>query len=295
MGIAPEDLERVFEPFERGRAANVLSVPGTGLGLTITKLLTQIMGGEINARSTPGVGTTFTVRVMLSDASRSTHEVITPRLARNYEGSRKKILLIDDDPSHIDIAQQLLQGVSFDVVVANNGRAGIDAAITELPDLAMIDISMPDISGWEVVRQLRADERCKRLKIIMVSANAHEYKAGGGEDEFHDAFVMKPVDVQLLLERMGELLALKWIYESPLADVTPLHPVGVLPSNSRHHIDDLYQLGRIGHVRGIQAKLQEIESEDPSNKPFAMHMRGLVANFDLKRYMNVLEAMRKNA
>jgi len=153
---------------------------------------------------------------------------------------------------------------------------------------------MPDLNGWEVVRQLRANAALRRLKVIMVSANAHEYRAGG-EDQQHDAFVMKPVDVQLLLDRMGEVLGLKWIVETPSGATNAQHPVGVLPSSSRHHIDDLYQLGRIGHVRGIQAKLQEIESEDPSNRPFAMHMRGLVANFDLKRYMTVLEAMRKNA
>ena len=67
-----------------------------------------------------------------------------------------------------------------------------------------------------------------------------------------------------------------------------------LPSQSRHHLDDLYQLGRIGHVRGIQAKLRQMEDEDAANRPFATHLRGLVANFDLKRYMNVLEAMRNH-
>ena len=295
VGIPPEDLERVFEPFERGRAANVLSVPGTGLGLTITKLLTQIMGGEILARSTPGEGTTFTVRVMLSEVTRTNSEHITPRLARDYAGARAKILLVDDDPAHIDIVQSLLKGLHFEVLVAHNGTAGLKLAHEHAPDLAMIDISMPDLNGWEVVRQLRASEHLRALKIIMVSANAHEYKAGGNEVELHDAFVMKPVDIQLLLERVGELLGLSWIYEPQPALLAPLQPVGVLPSSSRHHIDDLYQLGRIGHVRGIQAKLQEIESEDPSNKPFAVHMRGLVASFDLKRYMTVLEAMRKNA
>ncbi len=68
---------------------------------------------------------------------------------------------------------------------------------------------------------------------------------------------------------------------------------GALPENARHHVDDLYQLGLIGHVRGIQAKLREMET-DPTNKPFATRMRTLVANFDLKRYMNVLEGMRKH-
>src|SRR6185503_9048406 len=69
FGILPEDLERVFQPFERGHAPNVRAVPGTGLGLTITKLLTQIMGGEILVQSTQGTGTTFTVRLMLSEAN----------------------------------------------------------------------------------------------------------------------------------------------------------------------------------------------------------------------------------
>jgi signal transduction histidine kinase/DNA-binding NarL/FixJ family response regulator len=295
IGIPAEDLERVFEPFERGRAANVLSVPGTGLGLTITKLLTQIMGGEVLARSVPGEGTTFTVRVLLSEVAHGSVESSTPRRARDYVGTRVKVLLVDDDPAHIDIVQSLLKSLHFDVIVANNGRTGLKLADEHRPDLAMVDISMPDLSGWEVVRQLRANTAFKYLKIIMVSANAHEYSAGGGDEELHDAFIMKPVDVQLLLERVGELLGLKWIYESQPHIADTSHPVGVLPSSSRHHIDDLYQLGRIGHVRGIQAKLHEIESEDPSNKPFAVHMRGLVANFDLKRYMTVLEAMRKNA
>ena len=69
VGIPANELERVFEPFERGQGANVRAIPGTGLGLTITKLLTQIMGGEINATSTEGVGTTFTVRLLLSEAT----------------------------------------------------------------------------------------------------------------------------------------------------------------------------------------------------------------------------------
>ncbi len=72
VGIPPKDLERVFQPFERGNAPNVRSIPGTGLGLTITKLLTQIMGGEILARSTLGEGTTFTVRLLLSEVAHGT-------------------------------------------------------------------------------------------------------------------------------------------------------------------------------------------------------------------------------
>ena len=68
--------------------------------------------------------------------------------------------------------------------------------------------------------------------------------------------------------------------------------VGTPSGRSRHHLDDLYRLGRIGHVRGIEAKLSELELEDPVNEPFAAQMRTLISNFDLKRYMHVLESLR---
>jgi hypothetical protein len=151
------------------------------------------------------------------------------------------------------------------------------------------------MTGWRVARELRDRPENKHLKIVIVSANAHEYAPGGGsEDDLHDAFVMKPIDMHALLECMRSLMGLEWIHEAHIPSA--LHEdvnIG-LPERSRHHLDDLYQLGRIGHVRGIHAKLREIEAEDPANSPFAHRLRTLVANFDLKRYMTVLEGMRDN-
>jgi len=98
-----------------------------------------------------------------------------------------------------------------------------------------------------------------------------------------------------MLECIAAQLNLEWVYDGvPAAGLARENDLqGALPEHSRHHVDDLYQLGLIGHVRGIQAKLREMEA-DPTNKPFATRMRTLVANFDLKRYMNVLEGMRKH-
>ena len=296
VGIPAEDLERVFQPFERGRTSSVRSIPGTGLGLTITKLLTQIMGGEITARSSPDEGTTFVVRLRLSEARHSPQNAALPKQVTDYEGARVKVLLVDDDPAHLDIVQDLLRPLHFTVFNAPNGHSGVELAAQCQPDLVMLDISLPDMTGWQVAKTLRAIPELARVKIIMVSANAHEYEPGRGGDYLHDAFVMKPIDMQLLLECMGALLGLKWIYQAqPELDEGNGETIGTVTSQSRHHIDDLYQLGRIGHVRGIQAKLRELEAADPSNKPFAAHLRGLVTNFDLKRYMTVLETMRKNA
>ena len=299
IGIEEKDLERVFQPFERGHAPSVRSVPGTGLGLTITKLLTEIMGGEIVVQSKPGTGTTFSVRLLLSEARPDAIQLVQRKRITGYSGRRISVLLVDDDASHLDIAGTLLRSLGFTVYVAPDGEAGLTLAAQCKPDIAMLDISMPGISGWQVAQELRATPSLKGLRIIFVSANAHENVATGESGRVYDAFVMKPVDVHTLLDRVGELLGLEWQYEADKADIAlATEPAAnsepALPEHSRHHLDDLYRLGRIGHVRGIHAKLAEMAAEHPSNEPVASHLRALVANFELKRYMTVLEAMRKN-
>jgi hypothetical protein len=109
----------------------------------------------------------------------------------------------------------------------------------------------------------------------------------------HDAFLIKPIDMQRVLECLAAQLSLQWIHEPAPGAPGTESAEAALPGRSRHHVDDLYQLGLIGHVRGIQAKLREMEN-DPGNRPFATRMRVLVANFDLKRYMHVLEGIRKH-
>jgi signal transduction histidine kinase/CheY-like chemotaxis protein len=291
MGIRSDDLERIFQPFERGRSPAVRSIPGTGLGLTITKLLTQIMGGELLVRSESGAGTTFTVRLMLSEA---THPITvsSPRRVRGHTGPQLTILLADDDPAHLELVRRLLEPVGFVVLTAANGQTCLDIARSHAPHLAMLDISMPDMTGWEIAGALRAMEKSRSLRIIMVSANAHEYSPGADGNSVHDAFMMKPVDIQLMLERVGEMLGLEWIYEPEPVVVAVAEPDTELSVDSLHHIEDLYRLGRIGHVRGIEAKLVELETEDPCAAALTAHLRTLVSNFDLKRYMTVVGALR---
>jgi len=290
VGIPANELDRVFEPFERGQGPNVRAIPGTGLGLTITKLLTQIMGGEINATSTEGVGTTFLVRLLLSEAA-STPAAENVRAIAGYDGPRRRLLLIDDDASHIDIVSRLLSPLGFELHAANDGPSGLELARECRPEVALVDVSMPGMTGWQVAAELRRMAGLESLKIVIVSANAHEFSPGGA-GAVNDAFLIKPIDMQRLLECLAAQLNLQWNFAG-MPETPASGAEASLPAHSQHHVDDLYQLGLIGHVRGIQAKLREMEN-DPSNKPFAHRMRGLVANFDLKRYMTVLEGMRKH-
>ncbi|MET0293301.1 MAG: hybrid sensor histidine kinase/response regulator, partial [Steroidobacteraceae bacterium] len=294
IGIPADELERVFEPFERGHAASVRSVPGTGLGLTITKLLVQIMGGEISVRSTVGVGTTFTAKLLLSEALHDVDAADQPRSINGYEGPRRRILLVDDDPAHTEVMTELLRALGFEVHSAGLGAAGLALAGDVRPDLAMVDISLPDTTGWEVVRALRAEPEFATLRVVMVSANAHEYSAGGSES-LHDAFVVKPVDLHQLLETIRAQLRLTWRHEASIEAVGPVEQaLPGLAQASRHHLEDLYQLGLIGHVRGIHAKLREVEAEDGSNLPLVGQLRNMVTRFEMKRYMATIEALRAN-
>jgi signal transduction histidine kinase len=296
-GIAHADLERIFEPFERGSSQEVRSIPGTGLGLTITKLLTQIMGGEVLVHSTGPAGTVFTVRLLLSQVRQ---QLARPRVAQricDYRGPRQKLLLADDDPLHLELVRTLMHPLGFTVFLARDGKTCVQLAAQCQPQLAMIDLSLPDMSGWEVAKALRAMPALMGTRIMIVSANAHEYAVASGGH--HDAFITKPIELQPLLERVGALLGLEWIHapEDDSGGVAAHAELGAgTPSGrSRHHLDDLYRLGCIGHVRGIEAKLRELELEDPANEAFAAQLRSLVANFDLKRYMNVLENLRADA
>jgi nitrogen-specific signal transduction histidine kinase/DNA-binding NarL/FixJ family response regulator len=292
VGIAAGDLARIFEPFERGTSEGVRATPGIGIGLTITKLLTHMMGGEVQVQSDGTAGTVFLVRLFLSEVRTEVRVAGPPRRIVEYRGPRQEILVADDDPQHLELLRNLLRPIGFNILLARDGKTCLQLAAQSQPQLTIVDLSLPDMSGWDLAGELRSFPHLQRMKIMIVSANAHEYSPGA--DRLHDAFIIKPVELQALLERVGTLLNLEWIDDESAGPetATPVTPRGRPNSRSQHHLDDLYRLGRIGHVRGIEAKLREFELEDPVNEAFATELRTLIGNFDLKRYMRVLEALR---
>ncbi|MBB3771918.1 signal transduction histidine kinase [Angulomicrobium tetraedrale] len=292
IGIPAADHTRIFEPFERGERAGTYSTAGIGLGLTITKLLTEIMGGEISLTSVPGRGSTFRVKLMLSEATRPTLAgPIQHRRIIGYAGPRRTVLVADDDTAHRDLMHELLLPIGFTVLSAADGVAALDMVRQWNPDVLLLDISMPGLNGWEVVRLLR-DEGFGRLKIVMISANAGEIRGDGLDERRHDDHVVKPVNLRSLLEKLEKLLDLDWIGEGEA--VPDAAPREKLRAPADGHIEDLVKLGEIGYVRGIQAKLTEIERASPVHGAFVAHMRDLMQTFDIKQYMTVLEALRRD-
>jgi len=217
IGIDDADLARIFEPFQRLHNAETASAPGIGLGLTITKLLATVLGGELTVASEPGAGSTFRVKLLLSEARTLPAERPHDRRAEGYAGRRRRVLVTDDDPTHLDLLREILAPLGFDLDFASDGAAALTAAALRPPDLAIMDISMPGMDGWEAARRLRAGR--EDLAILMVSANGHDFSRSRREDDPHDDFLIKPYEVDDLLERLETLLDLQWVQAA--AEATP--------------------------------------------------------------------------
>jgi signal transduction histidine kinase/CheY-like chemotaxis protein len=208
IGIPPHEIEQIFEPFERGRAA--AAIPGTGLGLTISKLLAQIIGGELVVKSEPDRGSVFTLRLLLSEApSAAGHNVA--RVIGGYSGRRRTILIADDNRSNSALLEEILVPLGFTVLVTDNGPNCLELAARCEPDLALLDITMPGMTGWEVAATLRARDM-DNLAIVMISADAHELMLPRTSHMHHDDYLIKPFDHAQLLDRIQTLLDLAWIY-----------------------------------------------------------------------------------
>jgi signal transduction histidine kinase/CheY-like chemotaxis protein/purine-cytosine permease-like protein len=211
IGIAPDERERIFEPFERGRAAAISNVPGTGLGLTITRLLAQLLGGDVTVAARPDGGSVFRVRLLLTEAQpRDPHREAGQ--IRGYLGPRKTILIVDDDRSHVDMVEEMLTLVGFTVFVALNGADSLDLAARSTPDLVMLDLTMPGLSGWEVAARLR-EAGHDELAILIVSADAHVLATRRAGPTHHDDYLVKPIELPALFDKLQLLLDLEWVLE----------------------------------------------------------------------------------
>ncbi|ODR88577.1 hybrid sensor histidine kinase/response regulator [Sinorhizobium alkalisoli] len=283
-GISDKDLPKIFEPFQRGDAE--YRMPGLGLGLTITRLLTQTLGGEISVVSEKDKGTAFKVRLMLSAVDRPAALKDPVRRIRSYKGARRTILVVDDNQDHRDLMREILAPLDFTVIAAASGAECLALVEAVKADLFLIDITMPGINGWELVTRLR--EAGQTAPAIMLSANIGDGSAAAAIG--HNDTLAKPFGVRQLTDKLAIHLKLDWIYEDDARHTPDPGKTGAVRSPGDHHVKELIRLGEIGYVRGIEAKLTEI-ALNPENQPFAEAVSAFVKAFDLAGYDALLKRM----
>jgi PAS domain S-box-containing protein len=198
-GIPADRVHRVFDPFDRLGAEHT-RVEGTGVGLTLSKQLVENMGGSITVSSRPGSGSTFTVE--LGVAAPPEVEPTPPQLDSRVPPLRRpvRVLYIEDNRSNRQLLEHVLGGrPGVELSLAPTGGAGLELARTEHPDLVLLDLDLPDITGEDVLAQMREDEETAVIPVVVLSADAtgehHERLRSQGVVQY----LTKPIDVAQVL------------------------------------------------------------------------------------------------
>jgi len=175
IGIAEDKLEHVFEEFSQADASTTREYGGTGLGLAISRRFCQMMGGDLTATSVLGSGSTFTIElpavVDALEAARSvakTEAAETDDVAAVPEGVQP-ILIVDDDSDSRELLRRTLESDGYTVVTASGGEEGLDIARRVHPSLITLDVMMPGMDGWAMLKALKADSQLRDVPVMMVT------------------------------------------------------------------------------------------------------------------------------
>lgn len=210
IGIAPEQLGEIFQEFSQADSATQKRFGGTGLGLAISKRFCVMMGGDITVTSEPGKGSVFTANlpleveqpgVMTDTRARRAAVVVEAGSAKSQEGT-PVILVIDDDQAVRDLVDRSLSRAGFQVLTASDGAEGLRMAIEHAPAAITLDIVMPELDGWAVLSQLKANPKTAEIPVLLLTMLDDREKGFtlGAAD-----FVTKPVERDQLVALMKKL------------------------------------------------------------------------------------------
>lgn len=208
-GFTAEQLRELYQPFNR-LGADRRATEGTGIGLVISKRLTEMMGGSLKLASQEGAGALFTLRLPRAHpvSETPTSEIPPATLAaENHAETARIVLYIEDNPSNVELVESALSlRPNVNVIAAPDGPTGLALVAKKQPDMVLIDISLPGIDGYEVCRRLRARAEFKATPILAISANAMPADIEQGKACGFDDYLTKPLDVRALLAHLDRLL-----------------------------------------------------------------------------------------
>jgi signal transduction histidine kinase/CheY-like chemotaxis protein len=209
-GLTPEKLEQLFQPFNRlGQESR--AEEGTGIGLVVAKQLTELMGGAIGVESTVGVGSVFWFELTANDAPLQAvgevepAAVVQPQLPN---GARMRILLyVEDNPANLKLVEKLVaRRPDLHLLTAVTGHHGIKLARDSQPEMILMDINLPDISGIEVMKILREDPATAHIPIVALSANAMPHDIEKGLEAGFFRYLTKPIKVNEFMDTLDVAL-----------------------------------------------------------------------------------------
>jgi CheY-like chemotaxis protein/two-component sensor histidine kinase len=217
IGMSAEDQAKLFQKFFRARNDATEAAGGTGLGLVITRSLVELHGGRIDVSTAPGQGTTFSVTLP------ATSESVQDRLAAPGRQPGGRILVIEDDPDIANLIGRYLNRAGYTVMIARSAEEALRLAQAEPPDLITLDLVLPDADGFTLLERLRSEASLLGIPTIVVSTVPD---SGRGAALGVQAYISKPVQENILLDRIVEILSNRAVGGAPVV-------TGSVPIDSR--------------------------------------------------------------
>ncbi|MEH1851998.1 MAG: ATP-binding protein [Nostoc sp.] len=299
VGISPSGLTKIFQPFEQVGDVKKQG-EGTGLGLAISQQIVSLMGSTLNVDSQLGQGSTFWFEVEVPEAKEWATSLRTTQQGKivGFEGSKHKVLVVDDRWENRSVVVSLLEPLGFEVVAVSNGREGLEKAKEIHPDLIITDLMMPEMNGYEMLRQLRQIPELKDIPAIASSASVFESNQNESLTAGADAFLPKPVEAPALLKLLEKYLNLKWIYDQNSIAVEPMStnsqsissstPDEIIPP-SEEILSQLHTLALQGRLMAIEQQLKNLEKTDDRYKQFIQEVRQYADNFQTEKIRTLIE------
>jgi CheY-like chemotaxis protein len=213
-GLNPEQVASLFQPFNRlGQESGAQE--GTGIGLVVTKRLVELMGGEIGVTSSPGVGSVFWIE-LASTAPRTSS--LAERAAPAGSGATasaaesdiapRLLLYVEDNPANLRLVEEIVAfRRDLRLLSAHDGHLGLQLARAHRPDIILMDLNLPGMSGFEVLRQLGADPETADIPVIALTANAMPRDIERGVAAGFHRYLTKPIDIEKFTEAINSTLA----------------------------------------------------------------------------------------
>lgn len=291
IGIGPDEAERIFERFEQAAAPPTARAQGTGLGLTISRRLARAMGGNIRVVSRPGQGSRFVFSVPAIIAPGG--EIPLPAngaVIVAYTGPRRRILIVDDQPDSRNVLKDLLGSLGFEIDEAADGESALGAVVRQRPDLILMDLVMPGLSGLETLARLPATSDRSKPRAIAMSASASDRTREECLQAGFVAFLPKPLHFDSLLDGIRDALGLEWITR-PGASVPDAGGAATRLGGERAGrgaLEEVLELARRGDVRAIQLAVDRYAGSVPASDPVLADLRRLTASFDMRGIRRLL-------
>ncbi len=210
MGMSDEFIEKVFVPFERERNSTVSGIQGTGLGMSITKRLVDLMGGTITVKSKINEGTTFIINLEFEITEEYKKEPKVIEEAKEEAKSNKKILVVDDNEINREIINALLDDLGYEIIEATDGVEAVEIVKNSPKDeigLVLMDIQMPKMNGYEATKEIRSlDNDNSNIPIVALTANAFKEDKDNAINSGMNDHLSKPIEVDKLIEVLNRFV-----------------------------------------------------------------------------------------